>query len=124
MLCDENVSSSRIASLEIEYEDRTDVSRVDDENSRSEIGRFRSVGRAGQLRGLSPEVTVKVVIAGRRRRRGGVVQGRSNCEGTEGSLSRFYERLAVTRMECVTSWRALYVSATKDAAPAALETSA
>lgn len=34
----------------------------------------------------------------------GGVQGRFNCEEREGSMSRFYERLAVTRMECVTSY--------------------
>lgn len=42
---------------------------------------------------------------GRRRRSSGSFQLRR----TEGSLSRFYERLAVTRMECVTSLRALYI---------------
>lgn len=101
--CDENVSSSRFASLEIEHEDRTDVSRVDDENSRGD--RTFSVGRSGQSASGSLEVAVKVVTAGRRRRSSGSFQLR----GTEGSLSRFYERLAVTRMECVTSWRALYI---------------
>lgn len=46
------------------------------------------------------QVAVKVVIAGRRRRSSGSFQLRR----TEGSLSRFYERLAVTSMECVTSY--------------------
>lgn len=59
---------------EIEY-DRTDVSRVDDKNSRGKTsGVF---GRSGRPTSGSLQVAVKVVIVGRRWR---VVQGRSNCE--------------------------------------------
>lgn len=49
--CDKNVSSSRFASLEIEYEDRMDVSRIDDENSRGDR-RFWLIGRTSRHRSL------------------------------------------------------------------------
>jgi len=101
--CYKNVSSSRFASLEIEYEDRTFLGST---MRTQEIGCFWLVSRPASL-----EVAVKVVIAGRR----GVAQGRSNCE----------ERLPVTilrtagrymdRMRDVLACVVCYVSATKDA---------
>jgi len=63
-----NVSSSRFASLEIEYEDRTFLGST---MRTQEIGCFWLVSRPASL-----EVAVKVVIAGRR----GVAQGRFSCE--------------------------------------------
>lgn len=76
----------------------------------------RSVDRAGRTSG-SLQVAVKVRHCVGRRRRSS--SGSFQLRGTEGSLSRFYERLAVTLMECVTSLARVvcYVSATKDAAP-------
>ena len=94
--CGENVSSSRFASLG----DQTNVSWVDDKNSRGEtsgvFGRserptsgFGDVSSGGESRHC--RTTMKSS------------SGSFQLRGTDGSLSRFYERLAVTWMECVTS---------------------
>jgi len=72
---------------------RTDVFQIDDEI----LGRFRpgSSGSRGFRSGGESHHCLDD---------GGGVQGRFNCEEREGSMSRFYERLAVTWMECVTSY--------------------